>query len=355
MRGRSLGAPATPGGADVASQGRRDSNPQPPVLETGALPIAPLPFGGLRCRARDAGTPNRGRRQHRHGQCTHCPPAASTAAVARTGVTSGSVAAVSTAACRRTPGHRRTPRRARVSARIGGDRRVRHARGRRQGQGAQGRRPPVIGFGAGEPDFPTPDYIVEAAVAACARPREPPLHPGRRAARAARGDRRQDAARLRLRGRRRPGARHQRRQAGGLPGVRRAVDPGDEVLLPAPYWTTYPEAIRLAGGVPVEVFAGESTRATSSPSSSSRRRAPTATKVLLFVLAVQPDRRGLPARAGRGHRRAGRSSTASGSSPTRSTSTSSTTTPRSRLDARRGPRARRPHASSSTASPRPTR
>ena len=34
------------------------------------------------------------------------------------------------------------------------------------------------------------------------------------------------------------------------------LDPGDEVLLPAPYWTTYPEAIRLAGGVPVEVFAG---------------------------------------------------------------------------------------------------
>jgi aspartate aminotransferase len=34
------------------------------------------------------------------------------------------------------------------------------------------------------------------------------------------------------------------------------LDPGDEVLLPAPYWTTYPEAIRLAGGVPVDVFAG---------------------------------------------------------------------------------------------------
>src|SRR5205085_10485787 len=35
------------------------------------------------------------------------------------------------------------------------------------------------------------------------------------------------------------------------------LDPGDEVLLPAPYWTTYPEAIRLAGGVPVEVLADE--------------------------------------------------------------------------------------------------
>ena len=115
---------------------------------------------------------------------------------------------------------------------------------------------PVIGFGAGEPDFPTPDYIVEAAVAAAKDP-----------------------------------ANHKYTPAGGLPALKEAiaaktlrdsgyeidprdvlvtnggkqavyqafaaiVDPGDEVLLPAPYWTTYPEAIRLAGGVPVEVFAG---------------------------------------------------------------------------------------------------
>ena len=53
------------------------------------------------------------------------------------------------------------------------------------------------------------------------------------------------------------------------------LDPGDEVILPAPYWTTYPEAIRLAGGVPVEVFAG-ATRSTWSRSSSSRPRAPRA-------------------------------------------------------------------------------
>ena len=58
---------------------------------------------------------------------------------------------------------------------------------------------PVIGFGAGEPDFPTPDYIVEAAVAAARDPKLPPLHPGRRPARAARRDRRQDRARHRLR------------------------------------------------------------------------------------------------------------------------------------------------------------
>jgi aspartate/methionine/tyrosine aminotransferase len=116
---------------------------------------------------------------------------------------------------------------------------------------------PVIGFGAGEPDFPTPGYIVEAAVAAAADP-----------------------------------ANHRYTPAAGLPDLRRAVaaktardsgyevapeqvlvtnggkqavyqafatilDPGDEVVLPAPYWTTYPEAIRLAGAEPVEVFAGE--------------------------------------------------------------------------------------------------
>jgi aspartate aminotransferase len=117
---------------------------------------------------------------------------------------------------------------------------------------------PVIGFAAGEPDFPTPDYIVEAAIEACREPRN-----------------------------------HRYTPAGGLPELREAIavktardsgyqvgaanvlvtnggkqavyeafatmlDPGDEVLLPTPYWTTYPEAIRLAGGVPVEVLADES-------------------------------------------------------------------------------------------------
>lgn len=119
---------------------------------------------------------------------------------------------------------------------------------------AQGR--PVIGFGAGEPDFPTPAYIVDAAREAL-----------------------NDPANFRY------------TQAAGLPALKQAIvektrrdsgididasqvivtnggkqavyqafatviDEGDEVLLPAPYWTTYPEAIRLAGGNPVEVFAG---------------------------------------------------------------------------------------------------
>ena len=116
---------------------------------------------------------------------------------------------------------------------------------------------PVIGFGAGEPDFPTPDYIVKAA---------------------------QDAASK--------AANHRYTPTPGLPELREAivaktlrdsnyvitadqvlvtnggkqavyqafasiVDPGDEVILPAPYWTTYPECIKLAGGIAVEVFADE--------------------------------------------------------------------------------------------------
>jgi aspartate/methionine/tyrosine aminotransferase len=115
---------------------------------------------------------------------------------------------------------------------------------------------PVIGFGAGEPDFPTPDYIVEAAIAAC---REPANHhytpaaglPALREAIAAKTLR--DS-----------GYEVSPTQVlvtnGGKQAVYEAfatvVGEGDEVLLPAPYWTTYPEAIRLAGGVPVAVFAG---------------------------------------------------------------------------------------------------
>ena len=115
---------------------------------------------------------------------------------------------------------------------------------------------PVIGFGAGEPDFATPDYIVEAAVKAA---RNPAMHrytpaaglPALREAIAAKT--------LRDSG-------YEVSPAdivvtnGGKQAVFQAfaalVDPGDEVLLPAPYWTTYPECIRLAGGNPIEVFAG---------------------------------------------------------------------------------------------------
>jgi aspartate aminotransferase len=115
----------------------------------------------------------------------------------------------------------------------------------------------VVGFGAGEPDFPTPPAIVAAAADACGRPEN-----------------------------------HRYTPAGGLPELKQAVvdktardsgytvtaaqvlitnggkqavyeafatllDPGDEVLLPAPWWTTYPEAVKLAGGVPVDVVTTE--------------------------------------------------------------------------------------------------
>ncbi len=115
---------------------------------------------------------------------------------------------------------------------------------------------PVIGFGAGEPDFPTPQYIVDAAVAACSDPVNhrytPPAGlPVLREAIAAKTQRDSGYAVS-------PG--QVLVTNGGKQAVYEAfatiVDAGDEVLLPAPYWTTYPECIRLAGGVPVEVFAG---------------------------------------------------------------------------------------------------
>jgi aspartate aminotransferase len=116
---------------------------------------------------------------------------------------------------------------------------------------------PVIGFGAGEPDFPTPGYIVDGAVAACAAPANHRYTPA-----AGLPELRSAVAAKTLRD---SGLQVTPEQVlitnGGKQAVYQAfatlVDPGDEVLLPAPYWTTYPEAIRLAGGVPVEVFAGE--------------------------------------------------------------------------------------------------
>jgi aspartate/methionine/tyrosine aminotransferase len=151
------------------------------------------------------------------------------------------------------------PTRARVSTRIGSiaESATLAVDAKAKALKAAGR--PVIGFGAGEPDFPTPDYIVEAAVAACRDPKW-----------------------------------HRYTPAGGLPELKEAIaaktlrdsgfsttagnvlvtnggkqalyntfaallDPGDEAILPAPYWTTYPESIRLAGGVPVEIMTDETT------------------------------------------------------------------------------------------------
>src|SRR5499433_4324366 len=116
---------------------------------------------------------------------------------------------------------------------------------------------PVIGFGAGEPDFPTPGYIVAAAQRACAEPRfhhyspTPGLPELREAvaAKTARDSGYQVAAGQVL------------ITNGGKQAVYQTfaalLDPGDEVLLPTPYWTTYPEAIALAGGVTVPVCTDE--------------------------------------------------------------------------------------------------
>ena len=146
---------------------------------------------------------------------------------------------------------------------------------------------PVIGFGAGEPDFPTPDYIVNSAV---------------------------EAAKV--------AANHRYTPAAGLPELRDAIvkktkrdsnyeitsdqvlvtnggkqavyqafasilDPGDEVLLPSPYWTTYPECIKLAGGVSVEVFADESQNYLVSVEQLEKARTPK-TKVVLFCSPSNP-------------------------------------------------------------------
>ncbi len=117
---------------------------------------------------------------------------------------------------------------------------------------------PVIGFGAGEPDFPTPDYIVQAAITACSVPANHRYTPaaGLPALRAAVAEKTMRDSGLEV------GADAVLITNGGKQAVYQAfatlLDPGDEVLLPAPYWTTYPEAIALAGGVSVPVVADES-------------------------------------------------------------------------------------------------
>ncbi|MGQ2915865.1 pyridoxal phosphate-dependent aminotransferase [Microbacterium aurantiacum] len=115
---------------------------------------------------------------------------------------------------------------------------------------------PVISYAAGEPDFATPAFIVEAAAEALRDPANFRYTPAAGlpvlreaiAAKTAR-DSGLDVAPSQV-----------IVTNGGKQAVYQAfqavVNPGDEVLLPAPYWTTYPEAIALADGVPVEVFAG---------------------------------------------------------------------------------------------------
>jgi aspartate/methionine/tyrosine aminotransferase len=116
---------------------------------------------------------------------------------------------------------------------------------------------PVISFGAGEPDFPTPGYIVEAAQRACAEPRFHKYSPiaGLPELREA----------IAVKTARDSGLKVSAGQVlvtnGGKQAVYQAfaslLDPGDEVLLPTPHWTTYPESITLAGGKPVHVLTDE--------------------------------------------------------------------------------------------------
>lgn len=114
----------------------------------------------------------------------------------------------------------------------------------------------VIGFGAGEPNFPTPDYVVEAAAEACRDPRNHRYTPT-----PGLPELREAIARKMLRD---SGYEVTPEQVVVTNGGKQAVyeafqillNDGDEVIIPTPYWTSYPEAVKLAGGVQVEVFAG---------------------------------------------------------------------------------------------------
>ncbi|MBV6696385.1 pyridoxal phosphate-dependent aminotransferase [Kitasatospora aureofaciens] len=146
---------------------------------------------------------------------------------------------------------------------------------------------PVIGFGAGEPDFPTPDYIVEAAVEACRDPRNHRYTPA--------GGLPELKAAIAAKTLRDSGYRVDPAQVlvtnGGKQAIYEAfaaiLDPGDEVIVPAPYWTTYPESIRLAGGVPVEVVSDETTGYKVSVEQLEAARTEN-TKVVLFVSPSNP-------------------------------------------------------------------
>jgi len=146
---------------------------------------------------------------------------------------------------------------------------------------------PVIGFGVGEPDFPTPDYIVEAAQRACAVPRYQKYSPA-----AGLPELREAIA---VKTARDSGYEVTPGQVvvtnGGKQAVYEAfatlIDPGDEVLMPAPYWTTYPEAIGLAGGTPVPVMTDETSGYLTSVADLERHRTDR-TKVLLFVSPSNP-------------------------------------------------------------------
>ncbi|MCS5731726.1 pyridoxal phosphate-dependent aminotransferase [Herbiconiux moechotypicola] len=146
---------------------------------------------------------------------------------------------------------------------------------------------PVVSYAAGEPDFPTPEHIVEAAAAAVIDPRNHRYTPA-----AGLPDLREAIAAKTLRD---SGLEVSPSQVIVTNGGKQAVyesfatllDPGDEVLVPTPFWTTYPEAIALAGGVPVEVFAGSDQNYLVTVEQLEAARTER-TKVLLFVSPSNP-------------------------------------------------------------------
>ena len=145
----------------------------------------------------------------------------------------------------------------------------------------------VIGFGAGEPDFPTPEHIVEAAVVACHDPATHKYTPtaGLPALREA----------LATKTRRDSGLEVTPAQILVTNGGKQAIansfaalcDPGDEVLVLAPFWTTYPEVIVLAGGVPVVIATDAASGFRATVDQLEAARTPR-TKVLLFVSPSNP-------------------------------------------------------------------
>jgi aspartate/methionine/tyrosine aminotransferase len=145
----------------------------------------------------------------------------------------------------------------------------------------------VIGFGAGEPDFPTPDHIVEAAVVAA---RNPASH--RYSPTSGLPELREAVAKKTARD---SGWAVEPAQVlitnGGKQAVYNTfaalVDPGDEVLVPAPFWVTYPEAIQLAGGTPVPVATDETTGFKATVEQLDRA-CTERTKALLFVSPSNP-------------------------------------------------------------------
>jgi len=146
---------------------------------------------------------------------------------------------------------------------------------------------PVIGFGAGEPDFPTPAYVVDAAVAACKDPKWHRYTPA-----AGLPELREAIAAKTLRD---SGYAITAAQVLVTNGGKQALyntfatllDPGDEVLIQAPYWTTYPEAILLAGGTPVVVMTDETSGYRATVEQLEAACSPK-TKVLVFVSPSNP-------------------------------------------------------------------